>query len=268
MKAGPTTSLQLTPTGITLSGLDLEAQRRRRLPARRQDAHGKRDGHCQPLGRHAKDRMSTMEPDQPLPRIMAERAGDICRLYRLNQELEPLLADEPTPLVFMDRLLFQERHVPEAVAFLAHALPKREAVWWGCLCVPVGLERGGHENGASARPCGRPSAGRWSPAKRIAAPPAMWPSRRTRAGPPPAWPRRPSSRRAASSRPISRLSPASPGHGPGSPQCHSLAGQPTAGGATAGLVWPFRRSGHWCGTATDSVGEQPGHGPAHPTIGR
>ena len=65
----------------------------------------------------------------------AAKAGAITRNYKLKKELEPLLADDPSPLQFLDRLLLDERHVPDAVDFLVYALPKREAVWWGCLCV-------------------------------------------------------------------------------------------------------------------------------------
>lgn len=76
-----------------------------------------------------------MDSRETLPRIAAEKASEICRHYRIKKELEPLLADEPSPLAFLDRLLFRDRHVPDAVDFLAHALPKRELVWWGCLCL-------------------------------------------------------------------------------------------------------------------------------------
>src|SRR5207245_1179123 len=30
--------------------------------------------------------------------------------------------------------LMEKQQFPDAVRFLAHALPKREAVWWACLC--------------------------------------------------------------------------------------------------------------------------------------
>jgi hypothetical protein len=76
-----------------------------------------------------------MDTKDILPRITAARARDICRHYRVKSELEPLLADDPSPLAFLDRLLFQERHLTDAIDFLAHGLPKREAVWWGCLCL-------------------------------------------------------------------------------------------------------------------------------------
>ncbi len=35
---------------------------------------------------------------------------------------------------FLQALIAEHLH-DDAVKFMAHALPKREAVWWGCLCV-------------------------------------------------------------------------------------------------------------------------------------
>jgi hypothetical protein len=81
-----------------------------------------------------------MATEPALTRITAAKASEITRNYTLKKELEPLLADEPSPLQFLDRLLFEEKHVPEAVDFLVYALPKREAVWWGCLCVELFLD--------------------------------------------------------------------------------------------------------------------------------
>ena len=47
-----------------------------------------------------------------------------------------MLRDEQTPLEFLDALIAHERFA-DAIHFLAHAIPKREAVWWGCLCVKL-----------------------------------------------------------------------------------------------------------------------------------
>ena len=38
-----------------------------------------------------------------------------------------------TPRQYLDLLVERQLHA-DAVQFLAHALPKREAVWWACLC--------------------------------------------------------------------------------------------------------------------------------------
>jgi hypothetical protein len=66
--------------------------------------------------------------------VTARTAGEICKRFPLGDEARALLRDEHTPRDFLDVLLVQGSY-QEAVSFLAHALPKREAVWWACLCV-------------------------------------------------------------------------------------------------------------------------------------
>jgi hypothetical protein len=69
----------------------------------------------------------------PLSKVAARTATEVCRGFPLGAEVRGLLRDDLTPGAFLDRLLEAGRF-PEAVRFLAHALPKREAVWWACLC--------------------------------------------------------------------------------------------------------------------------------------
>ncbi len=66
--------------------------------------------------------------------VEAETAAEICRDLDLGEEPRALLDDELTPEGFLDRLL-EAGLLADAVSFLAHALPKREAVWWACLSV-------------------------------------------------------------------------------------------------------------------------------------
>jgi hypothetical protein len=68
-----------------------------------------------------------------LPKIAAVRAREVCRAFELSEPGQRLLDDGITPLRFVSRLIEIEAFA-DAVSFLAHALPKREAVWWGCLC--------------------------------------------------------------------------------------------------------------------------------------
>ena len=68
-----------------------------------------------------------------LPKITATRAREVCRAFELSEPGQRLLDDRITPLQFVSRLIEIECFA-DAVSFLAHALPKREAVWWGCLC--------------------------------------------------------------------------------------------------------------------------------------
>lgn len=68
-----------------------------------------------------------------LPKITAARAREVCRSFALSEPGQRLLDDRITPLQFVSKLIEIESFT-DAVSFLAHALPKREAVWWGCLC--------------------------------------------------------------------------------------------------------------------------------------
>jgi hypothetical protein len=52
----------------------------------------------------------------------------------LSAEARPWLRDGQTPRQFLDQLVEQKLNV-DAIRFLAHVLPKREAVWWASLCV-------------------------------------------------------------------------------------------------------------------------------------
>jgi len=54
---------------------------------------------------------------------------DIIEASELSDEAQALLSEDQTPKGFVDLLIGHE-HYTDAVRFLAHALPKREAVWW------------------------------------------------------------------------------------------------------------------------------------------
>jgi hypothetical protein len=57
----------------------------------------------------------------------------ICEAAELSAEALELLADDVQPRTFVEKMV-EEAHYPDAIAFLAHALPRREAVWWAWLC--------------------------------------------------------------------------------------------------------------------------------------
>lgn len=60
--------------------------------------------------------------------------ADLCAAADLGDEARALLGDEALPpREFIGRLLGAKRHV-DAVRFLAHALPRRECVWWAWVC--------------------------------------------------------------------------------------------------------------------------------------
>jgi len=66
-----------------------------------------------------------------LKKIAAKKALDVTKHYELDEEAEPLLVEDISPLLFIKALMDAELYT-EAVKFLAHALPKRESVWWAC----------------------------------------------------------------------------------------------------------------------------------------
>ncbi len=64
---------------------------------------------------------------------------DLCERAKLEEDAKALLKDEHTPRQFLELLIGKELFL-DAIRFLAYALPKREAVGWGCLCVRHSLE--------------------------------------------------------------------------------------------------------------------------------
>jgi hypothetical protein len=69
----------------------------------------------------------------PLVKIEARTAAEICAHFLVSKEARALLRDGMGPAEFIKALLTNKQYVV-AIDFLAHALPQREAVWWGCLC--------------------------------------------------------------------------------------------------------------------------------------
>ena len=76
-----------------------------------------------------------------LKKIQASTAAEICVKYEQAAEILPLLSEGMSPVAFLDKLVEEDR-LQEASRFLAHALPKREAVWWACLCAREALPDG------------------------------------------------------------------------------------------------------------------------------
>jgi hypothetical protein len=61
-------------------------------------------------------------------------AAEICRDVPLSEAAAKLLRADMQPRPFLD-LLIDKQHYADAARFLAHSMPKREAVWWACLCI-------------------------------------------------------------------------------------------------------------------------------------
>ncbi len=72
--------------------------------------------------------------EQALITVKAETAAEVCANFNLKKEAQALLHPKMTPAEFVQALLAHKEYVA-GIDFIAHALPPREAVWWGCLCV-------------------------------------------------------------------------------------------------------------------------------------
>jgi hypothetical protein len=68
-----------------------------------------------------------------LANVPAETAAEVGQHVALGDEAKALLQDGLAPGAYLN-LLIEKGQFLDAVRFLAHALPKREAVWWACQC--------------------------------------------------------------------------------------------------------------------------------------
>ncbi len=66
-------------------------------------------------------------------KIKAATAQEVCVGFALSADAQPHLKPQIAPLAFLDALVGNALYA-DATQFLARALPKREAVWWSCLC--------------------------------------------------------------------------------------------------------------------------------------
>ncbi|MDF2867610.1 MAG: hypothetical protein K0S11_1080 [Gammaproteobacteria bacterium] len=70
-----------------------------------------------------------------LSKIKPKTAAEVyTQLQFKDKQAATLLVPEQTPQAFLQALL-EAKFYADAAQFLAHALPKREAVWWACLCI-------------------------------------------------------------------------------------------------------------------------------------
>lgn len=68
-----------------------------------------------------------------LAKVTAKKAAEVCEQCPLGDAAKKLLRPELTPSQYLTALMEQQLDL-DAIRFLAYALPKREAVWWACLC--------------------------------------------------------------------------------------------------------------------------------------
>lgn len=71
---------------------------------------------------------------EPFTMISGRTVAEICGDFELQEEAKPHLNGEPAPHEFVDRLIRAKLYA-DATRFLTYGLPKRQAVWWSCLCV-------------------------------------------------------------------------------------------------------------------------------------
>jgi hypothetical protein len=69
----------------------------------------------------------------PLVKIEAGTAAEICARFLASKEVRALLRDRMGPGPFIEALMANKQYIA-GIDFIAHALPLREGVWWGCLC--------------------------------------------------------------------------------------------------------------------------------------
>lgn len=72
--------------------------------------------------------------ETPFVKVPAATAGEVCTHFQLSPQAGALLADAMAPADFIQTLRDKKLYVP-GIDFLAHALPARDAIWWGCLCM-------------------------------------------------------------------------------------------------------------------------------------
>jgi hypothetical protein len=65
-------------------------------------------------------------------RVVAATASEVCARLYLDKAVLALLQPAMSPREFVDALVDNKKYLP-AIDFIAHALPAREAIWWGCL---------------------------------------------------------------------------------------------------------------------------------------
>ena len=72
-------------------------------------------------------------PSGPLLKFTAKTAQEVCARFELSEEARALVRSGQTSPQCLDALV-DKQLFPDAIRFLAHGLPKREAVWWACHC--------------------------------------------------------------------------------------------------------------------------------------
>lgn len=67
-----------------------------------------------------------------LQKLNSQKPSIICSRFKLSDNGAAMLEDGVNSAQYLNSLIYQEFY-SDAVNFLAHGLPKREAIWWGYL---------------------------------------------------------------------------------------------------------------------------------------
>src|SRR5262249_38758328 len=78
--------------------------------------------------------MGTSRTEKVKERVEARTAVEVCAHVALGDAARGMLDDGMGPRPYFERLIERGLH-GDAIRFLAHALPKREAIWWAYRCV-------------------------------------------------------------------------------------------------------------------------------------
>jgi hypothetical protein len=74
----------------------------------------------------------------PLIKIRVVTAAEVCANFPVEDQAKEILRGEMSPGEFVAALV-EKKRFSDAIDFLAHALPVREGIWWGCLCMQHAL---------------------------------------------------------------------------------------------------------------------------------
>ncbi len=73
-------------------------------------------------------------PERKSVQTQSLKAVDVCRHCEPGDDARLLLRDDLTADAYLTLLKGRQLY-QDALSFTVHLLPKREAIWWGCLCI-------------------------------------------------------------------------------------------------------------------------------------
>lgn len=88
---------------------------------------------AEPKAGDEEDTDDELPDDSGFAHVENPSAAEIAAGCELSEEGTALMTDKMIPRQFVDELI-AAGNVRDAITFLAYALPKREAVWWGAAC--------------------------------------------------------------------------------------------------------------------------------------